>query len=255
MKNTTINGQINRSGISKNIKLLLIGAFWLMIWQIVYMIVEKDLIVPSPFDTFSALAAMLFTGEFYINAGATMYRVIVGIIVSFVAGIVTALLSFLFKLIRDMLSFFVTFLKSTPVMAVIIFAILWLTSGNVPIFACFLMCYPVVYTNTLSGLESLDKNFLEMAYIYKLKPVTRIRYLYLPSILPHIRSAISLISGLSWKTVVAAEVLSSPRFSMGYNLLNAKVYLETDQLFAWIIAIVILSILFEKFINKAIIRG
>lgn len=254
MKHSTINGR-NSKALPKAMKTPLIGVFWIVIWQLGYLFVGKDLILPSPFHTFTALYTMLFTGEFYINVVATMYRVIVGIILSFLAGVATALLSFFLKAVRDMLSFVVIFLKSTPVMAVIIFAILWLSSGNVPIFACFLMCYPVVYTNILSGLDNMDKGYLEMGSIYKLKPITKMKYLYIPCVTPHTRSALSLISGLSWKTVVAAEVLSSPQFSMGYNLLNAKIYLETDQLFSWIIAIVAFSILFEKIINKIIFRG
>jgi NitT/TauT family transport system permease protein len=55
--------------------------------------------------------------------------------------------------------------------------------------------------------------------------------------------------------VVAAEVLSSPKFSMGYNLLNAKVYLETEALFAWIIAIVTLSVIFERIVKRLLFRG
>lgn len=249
MKDSTITGRSNWASLPSFLKSVLVGVFWLLAWQLVYVFVGKDLIVPSPFDAFSALGIMIFTGEFYVNVGATMYRVITGILLSFAVGVVTALVSYLFLWVRDILSFMVVFLKSTPVMAVIIFAILWLTSGNVPIFACFLMCYPVVYTNILSGLDNMDSRYLEMGVIFRLKTMTKLRFLYFPSILPHIKAALSLISGLSWKTVVAAEVLSNPQFSMGYNLLDAKVYLETDQLFAWIIAIVGLSILFERLIK------
>lgn len=252
MKHSISNGQKNKAGSFGIGKTLLIGAFWIMIWQLSYFAVGKDLILPSPYDTFRVLVSMIFTREFYENTGATMYRVIAGIILSFFAGTITALLSYVVSPIRDLLGFVIVFLKSTPVMAVILFAILWLTSANVPIFACFLMCYPVVYTNVLSGLDSMKSEFLEMGRVFRLTPVTTVRYLYYPSVLPHLNSALSLVAGLSWKTVVAAEVLSSPGFSMGYHLLNAKIYLETDQLFAWILAIVGFSILFETAIKGLI---
>ena len=64
--------------------------------------------------------------------------------------------------------------------------------------------------------------------------------------MPHIYSALSISLGFSWKSVVAAEVLSSPKYSMGFNLYETKLYLNTSELFAWTIAIIIVSIIFEK---------
>ncbi len=237
-------------------KSLLIILFWIAVWQAVYLAVGKVIIVPSPLNTLTALINMAVTAEFYYNVAATMERVIAGILISFAAGMATAIMSYLLPIVRDMLKFVVDILKATPVMAVIIFALLWLTSGNVPIFVCFLMCYPVVYTNVLSGLDSMDRKYIEMSHIYQVRTTDVIRSIYIPFVTPHIKSALSLTTGLSWKTVVAAEVLSSPKFSMGYNLLNAKVYLDTESLFAWIIAIVGLSIIFEKVVNLIIgIKG
>jgi ABC-type nitrate/sulfonate/bicarbonate transport system ATPase subunit len=88
-----------------------------------------------------------------------------------------------------------------------------------------------------------------MAHIFDLSPRTQFRWIYLPSIEPEIKASLNLIAGLSWKSVVAAEVLSVPKFSMGYNLLNAKVYFETAELFAWILAIVGLAYAFEQLIH------
>lgn len=235
-------------------KAALILLFWLLLWQLAYRMVGKDVILPSPVETFLTMWEMVFTRGFYLDVSATMYRVTIGIIFSFATGLVTAIAAYLIPLVKDVLGFAVRFLMSTPVMAVIIFALLWLSSDQVPIFVCFLMCYPIAYTNILSGLESLDREYIEMSRIYRIRRRDMIRSIYIPFVGPHIKSALSLTTGLSWKTVVAAEVLSSPKFSMGYNLLNAKVYLETESLFAWIIAIVLLSMIFEKAVKFVLSR-
>jgi NitT/TauT family transport system permease protein len=237
------------TGATTRIRSVLVIGFWLVVWQLLYLAVGKEVIIPSPIDTFQTLAQLATTAEFYFNTAATMQRVVAGIVISFVAGLATAVLAYYSRIVRDLLGLIVNILKATPVMAVIIFALLWLSSGNVPVFVCLLMCYPVVYTNILSGLDSMDIQYIEMSKIYKIRKMDVIKDIYLPFVKPHIKSALSLTTGLSWKTVVAAEVLSSPNFSMGYNLLNAKIYLETESLFAWIIAIVGLSILFEKLVN------
>ena len=140
-------------------------------------------------------------------------------------------------------------------MAVIILALLWFTKNNVPIFVCFLMCYPVVYTSILKGLQEVNKDLLEMAYIFKVKQRYILKDLYLPQVRPYIESALGMIIGLSLKVVIAAEVLAVPKYSMGYNLLSAKSYLETETLFAWVVIIVILSSLCEMLVAKLMRRG
>ncbi|MDD2217113.1 MAG: ATP-binding cassette domain-containing protein [Eubacteriales bacterium] len=164
-------------------------------------------------------------------------------------GILTAILSYISKTFRSIISLPVNFLKAVPVMAVIIYGLILLNANNVPIMACFLMCYPVVHTNILAGLDYLDDELLEMSKLYDFPKKTVLRYIYLPSLLPQIKASVSLMAGLSWKSVIAAEILSVPAFSMGYRLLEAKIYIETDILFAWIIAIVGLSLIFEKSIS------
>lgn len=229
---------------------LAILLFWLLLWHIIYAIVEKEYIVPSPFHTLQALFEMAGTRQFYVNTAVTLGRVVGGIVLSFAAGAVFAVLAWFVPLVRLMLSGVVAAFKAMPVMSVILFAILCLASGLVPLFSCFLMCFPVVYTNLLTGLDSMEEDYLELARVYRLGFPKRMRCIYLPSVMPHMKAAMSLIAGLSWKTVVAAEVLASPAHSMGYQLLTAKVYLEADMLFAWTIAIVVLSILFEKGIRR-----
>lgn len=236
-------------GIIKGIAVVL---FWLLLWQLASMIAAMPLILPSPLTAFRSLLLLLATRAFYMDVAATIYRCLLGIILSFLSGVLTAGLAYKSNTVRALLSLPVNFLKATPVMAVIIYALLLLTSNNVPVFVCFLMCYPVVFINVLSGLDNMEVEHLEMARVFAVKGWDKFRWLYLPSITPEIKASLNLIAGLSWKSVVAAEVLSVPQFSMGYNLLNSKIYFETGELFAWIISIVALAYAFERIIRTFI---
>jgi NitT/TauT family transport system permease protein len=231
-------------------KAALIGLFWIVVWQIISIAVGKELIVPSPYSAFKSFSELLISASFYRDAFATIFRCVVGMSLSFVFGLVTALLSYRFSIVRSLLSLPVLIFKATPVMAVILFLLIVLTSANVPIFVCFLMCYPIVYTNLLSGFDNIERQHIELAKFYHLGTKDMISFVFLPSVMPQISASLNLIAGLSWKTVVAAEVLASPRFSMGYNLFISKVYLETANLFAWIISIICFSLLFEKIIKQ-----
>ena len=229
-----------------------IACFWLVVWQLLFFIYNKDFILPSPLQTAKTLGLLLGQVTFYQACGITLLRVVIGLLLSFGCGVLLALLSYQNTFIRTVFSGMVTTLKSMPVMSVILFAILFIVSGMVPIFVCFLMCFPVIYTNLLQGLDSTPLEYLELANVYKFSTKTKIEFILLPWAKPYLKAGLAICAGLSWKTVVAAEVLASPKISMGYHLLLSKTYFEADELFAWTIAIIVLSLIFENCVKRAL---
>ena len=236
------------------LKKLIIAAFWIIVWQVVAMIVASPLLLPSPAATAGSLIKLLGDGGFYLDALATIARCAIAIVMSLIAGTLLSLASYKWQVIRDVLSLPVAIFKAVPIMAIAIYMLFLLSAGNVPTLVCFIMCFPIVYTNLLTGLDSMDNSYLEMAKVYGLDDARIVKYIYIPSMFPYFKSALSIISGMSWKAVVTAEVLSVPQFSLGYELMNAKYYLETETLFAYVIAIVVIAIIFEKIIKAVLER-
>lgn len=228
--------------------------FWLAVWQAAAQLISSELLLPGPADALLALGGLAKTGKFYMNIGWTAARCIMAMVLSFAAGIPAAVISYRSRTARSLLSLPVGFFKAVPVMAIIIYVILLAQSEWVAVIVCFFMCFPIVYTNILEGLDAMPSEYLEVGKIFGLKGAEVVRYIYVPGLLPQIKAAISLTAGLSWKAVVAAEVLSVPKYSLGYEMINAKYYLETADLFAYIFVIVVLSMAFEKLINMGLRR-
>lgn len=203
-------------------------------------------------DTIRALSSLGGDTEFYVDILATIMRCGLSIIIAFALGCLVAYGSYSKQWLRSFFSLPVAFFKAVPVMAIIIYLILLANSAVVPIIVAFLMCFPIVYTNVLTGLDSIDSKLLEMGSVFNLSRRKTMRFITIPSVLPQIKASLSLIAGLSWKAVVTAEVLSIPKFSLGYKMMDAKYYLETPNLFAYILVIVCLSIAFERLIKKAV---
>jgi NitT/TauT family transport system permease protein len=134
-------------------------------------------------------------------------------------------------------------------MSFIILALLYLKSSYVPILVCVLLCFPVIYINTQKGVLSIDRKLIEMAELHKVSKRKILTHIKIPSIMHYLLSAVLICIGFSWKSVVTAEVLSAPLYSIGYNLYTTKLYLDTQSLFAWTLVIVALSILIERIAN------
>lgn len=240
---------------NRTIKTILIALFWLAVWQVASMIVNKPLYMPSPMETFSSLGELALTQGFWLSVAYTFYRVVLGLVISFVLGVLLAFLASKIGVLESLLRPLMATVKSTPVMSVIMLALVWFSSSFVPVFSCILLCLPIVYTNTLSGIRSVDKNLLEMAAVFKVKHRRVIQEIVIPSVLPHIYAAIAVCLGFSWKSVVAAEVLSSPKYSMGFHMYATKLYLDTPALFAWTLTIIVISLIVEKGLKRILPGG
>ena len=114
------------------------------------------------------------------------------------------------------------------------------------------MVFPVIFGNVKTGVKNVDQKLLEMAAFFKLSKKKVLFKIYFPQVAPFFFAGVKTCLGLAWKAGVAAEVLCFPRLSIGKNLYNAKVYLETDGLFAWTILIIVISMLIESGVSKLI---
>ena len=248
MKDSTI--------LNKNIVIkIFILFFWICIWQVMYMVVGKAVIIPSPYKTFIVLINLIKTEQFISIILTSIGRVLLGFIFSVILGVILGIFCGLNQLAFEFINPVITSIKSTPVMSFIIIALIWFKSSNVPIFICFLMCVPIIWTNVIHGINEVDDKLIKMAKLYKVKKIYMIKDIFIPSMKPYLFAGCITALGLGWKVTVAAEVLSTPKYSIGTHLYNAKVYLDTESLFAWTIVVIILSLFFEKILLKLIRKG
>jgi NitT/TauT family transport system permease protein len=133
-----------------------------------------------------------------------------------------------------------------PVASFIILALLWVRGGNLSICISFLMVLPIIYNNMLAGFTRVDKSLLEMAAVFRLSNMKKIKYIYIPQVLPYFTAACTTSLGLCWKSGIAAEVIGMPAGSMGNRLYETKLYMDTPEMFAWTVVIVIISFVVEK---------
>lgn len=248
MKGSTTKKKLN------NGHRLAIAAFWLSMWQLAYLLIGRDIFVPSPFMVGQALGELVWEPLFWQSVGFSILRVFIGIVLSTTAGLVLGVLAGLKAPVYHVLNPLVTAIKATPVMSFIIVALVWFKSDNVPVFICFLMCFPIIWTNVVAGLQEVDDKLLEMASIYGVQERHILRWIYLPSMLPYFKAGLTMALGLGWKVSVAAEVLSHPQYAIGSQLHSAKVYLDTPALFAYTAVVIALSFAFEKVFRWGIQR-
>ena len=244
----------SKERLIKSARQFLAIGFWLLVWHIGAKMLGQEILLVSPARAFSTLFSLMGTGDFYESVLFSLSRILLGFALALVAGVVLGAAAKFSSFIRALAQPLMQAAKATPVASFIILALIWIKSANLSVFTSFLMGLPVFYTNILRGLDNADVRLLEMAQVFGIPMPSRLRAIYAPAAYPFLLSAISSSFGMCWKAGVAAEVIGIPEGSIGEALYRAKIFLDTPDLFAWTIAVMLLSVALEKLIFALIRR-
>lgn len=219
--------------------------FWLFVWHFLSLKINSSIFLPSPEATYKALIRIGKRAGFWQTIFNTFSKIAKGFLLALIAGTFLAIISSFVKIIDVLVSPFMRLLKTVPVASFIILALLWVKSDKLSVLISFVMVTPVVYINILQSFDNVDNNLLEMADIFNVGLLRRLRFIYVPALVSGFMSACKIGLGFCFKAGIAAEIIGLPFQSIGSELYKSKLYLMTDELFAWTVVIVLMSVFFE----------
>lgn len=223
--------------------------FWLAVWQLAAFNVDNALLIPYPYAVVTRLEELSLSTAFWGAIGRSLLRIMAGFGLGALGGLLMAVLTGAFRPANMLFSPALKAVLATPVASFIILLIIWFNPALVPTLVAFLVVLPVIWRNIHGGIAGLDRRLLEMARLFNLSPLRRLRRLYIPGLVPPFLSACSVAVGLAWKSGVAAEVISYSRSSIGGELKAGQTYLDTADVFVWTIVVIILSLLIERLLT------
>ena len=218
----------------------------LAFWQIVAMKLDSKILLVTPVEVLKRLATIWKVQGFATSIWFTFYHIISGYFLAIICGILFAILASKWNIVETLLWPWVITIKTVPVASFIVICLIWMPVGGLSVFISFLIVFPIIYQNVLEGLRNRDAKLHEMAEVFCITWYKRMKYITMPKLKPFLMSALSVSCGMAWKAGVAAEIIGVPNGSIGKMLHNAKMYLATDDLLAWTVILVILSVAFEK---------
>ncbi len=227
--------------------------FWIAVWFLLSLLVHRELLLPGPLQVLQKLGSMMLTGAFWSSVALSLLRILGGILAALILGVLLAILTEYSSLAKALFSPLMLLVRSTPVVSFIILALIWLGRDILPLFISALMVLPVVWANVSAGIAGRDPQLLEMARVYRLPRGRVFRRITVPSVLPHFRAALRSALGLGWKAGIAAEVLTVPKQAIGRKIYESKLYLETTELFAWTLTVILLSFVFERLLLRLVL--
>ena len=202
-------------------------------------------ILPGPPRVWRALNVIAGNGDLWRNVAITLWRVAVGFVLAMLIGLPFGIVLGASRRVGEFFEPVIPVLNTVSSAIWAIFAIIWFGISNATtIFVVFMTAMPLIITNVWQGTHTVNADFIELARVLRMPDWKIMTKIYLPTILPYLFSGARLAFGFGWRVSLVAETIGSSS-GVGYRLRQAADLIQTDQVFAWTLTLVILMATIE----------
>ena len=170
----------------------------------------------------------------------TVARVLVALVLSFVAGSVLAVVMYFDRRIEDYVLPLVRLIMAVPVVCWILFAVLWFRGMEVRItFVLAVACAPIFLIDLLDGMKAIPKELRDMVRVLRPTRWDFFRKLVLPGVLPSVLTSWKVNLSQAIRVVTMAELVGATK-GIGYGLVVAQELFSVAEVFAWTVVLVLI---------------
>ncbi|MBB3021488.1 NitT/TauT family transport system permease protein [Microvirga lupini] len=212
-----------------------------------YILPAPSLIVTTMVADWPLLEASLLT---------TLKTTLLGLALAVLGGVLLAVTLSLSRIVEYSLYPFAVVLQVTPVIAIAPLLLIYMPQ-DVAVLACaWLVAFFPVLSNTMLGLQSVDRNLMELFALYgapaSRRPLARFRsrlkalwYLRRPAALPAFLAGLRIAGGLSLIGAVVAEMAAGSAGAgsgLAYRIIESQYRLNIPRLFAALVLLALTGI-------------
>jgi ABC-type nitrate/sulfonate/bicarbonate transport system permease component len=224
----------------------------LALWHFVATVVVNDTtLLVSPVVVVGTAYEMLFvTGELYPHLFASSWIFVYGFGLAILLGVPVGFLMALNPVIRDYVNPWMTTLYTTPRIAFAPVLLLWFgVGGGAKVAIVFLGCFFPTLINSYYGMRVVNREFVELARSFRLRPVALFFKILLPASVPFILAGIRLSVGRGLTGVAIAEWFGATE-GLGYLIFFAGQTLNIPTLFVGVAVFAALGIFFFEVVRR-----
>jgi len=243
-----------RPGLTAVIRALVVAAFLAGVWEAIVLVAAPPrYILPGPGATVARLFAdaELIAGHAWVTAAEMLLGLALGVGV----GLLTAMAMAYWRRAYRWLMPALVASQAVPVFALAPILVLWLDYGmsSKVAMAGLIIFFPVTAA-LLDGLRGADPGWIELARTMGAGPWRTLLYVRLPAAIPAFASGLRVAAAVAPIGAVVGEWVGSSA-GLGHLMLHANARLQTDQMFAALLALVLLSALLYFSLDRALARA
>ncbi len=190
-------------------------------------------VLPGPGLVFSTLIADW--GVLFSSLLVTLKTTLQGFLLAVIGGVGLAVLFNQSRLVEFSLYPYAVTLQVTPVVAIAPLLLIYLPQQAAVLACAWIVAFFPVLANTTLGLNSTDRNLVDLFRLYGASRLQLLRYLKLPAALPHILGGIRIAGGLALIGAVVAEIAAGSAGAgsgLAYRIAESGYRLAIPRMFA-----------------------
>lgn len=220
----------------------------LILWELALWIFKVPrFMLPSPLEVGRAIEAR--SSSLLASTVITAEESLSGLIASIVVGVIVALFFAQWRWVRKMLYPYTILLQTVPIVAIAPLILMWVGAGTAAVaLIAFVISLAPIIANTTQGLVSVDENLVHLFLMHNASPAQKLFKLRLPHAVPSLFVGIRIASGIAVIGAITGELYAGSSQvgvgGLGYSILYASSQLQTDYLFALVVAATMLGFAF-----------
>jgi NitT/TauT family transport system permease protein len=232
-----------------------------VVWLIFCLVVDNQIIFPSPLLVFASLGDLLSSSSFYIAFLGSVLRLVIGVVAAIVTGTILGLLAGLLKNLKHILAPIVTILRVVPVVSIVVIVLIISGLRFTPFVITYLVVFPISYMAMIEGVNNVNKDLIDAFKLESNSVIRAIIFCYFPLSFSYFKLALKSSLAQGTKVLIMSEYLSQTPMSLGNLLFQARMNIQYDKVFALTLILIILVLIPEavalvvKLINNRKFKG
>jgi NitT/TauT family transport system permease protein len=202
--------------------------------------------MPAPLQVLGKTITWLTDGDLMGDMGISVYRVVTGFVLSAVIALPLGLLIGSYRAVQALLEPLTDFIRYMPAVAFIPLVMLWvgIDEGS-KIAIIFIGTFFQMVLMVAEDVRRVPAAQVEAAQTMGANRSELIEKVIFPSAKPALLDTLRITMGWAWTYLVVAELVAA-NSGLGYAILRAQRFLQTDTIFAGIIVIGLIGLLTDQ---------
>jgi NitT/TauT family transport system permease protein len=237
--------------MNRSLLKLLLPVAIILIWEALAFQLNNPFVLPDLRAVLSVLSSptadIMGSGSLLDNGKMSLFRVTLGFSIASCLAVPLGLAMGRWQAARDIAGGLLSAIRPVPPLAWVPLALAWFKIGLVSMsFIIALGAFFPVLLSTVAGVRSVKQSWLEAVSMMGAKETDLIWKVILPGSAPEIWTGMRVGFGIAWMCVVAAEMLPGTSSGLGYLIMYAYGWGQTQIVVAGMVAIGLMGILIDR---------
>lgn len=227
-----------------------------LLWQAYAMWLDNSLLFPSFTETVRAFVAGILSGALSERILTSLRVLLIGYAAGIGLAAVLTTLAVATRIGNDILSVLTAMFNPLPAIALLPLALIWFGLGTPSL--VFVLIHGVLWAvvlNTSTGFRAVPETLRMSGRNFGLSGVRYVVQILMPAASASILAGLKIGWAFAWRTLIAAELVfgvSSRSGGLGWYIFQAREELETAHVFAGLLAVILIGLLVESVVFRAI---